>query len=69
MKQLDPFEVRVMRVHNDPNEWEYNYFTIYHISAPNYHDAEKEAKERFVKDYGAPKQHLETFTFNKQYGK
>lgn len=64
VKKLDPFRVRVTRV-GDEN-YEYSYASGYDIEAPNYHDAEKEARKRFCEDFGAPYDKTEAYTFNKQ---
>lgn len=62
-KKLEPFRVRVTRVNDDP---QYSYASGYDIVAPNYHDAEKEARKRFCEDFGAPYDKTVAYTFNKQ---
>lgn len=63
-KQLEPFRVRVTRVGDENGE--YSYASGYDIEAPNYHDAEKIARKRFCKDFGAPYDKTVAYTFNKQ---
>lgn len=60
----EPFRVRVTRVGDEG--YEYSYASGYDVKAPNYHDAEKEARKQFCSDFGAPYDKTVAYTFNKQ---
>lgn len=46
---------------------DYPLFHFYDIDAPNYHDAEKEARNQFVQDWGFGYDDTTAYTFDK-YG-
>jgi hypothetical protein len=59
INQMKTFEIRV----NSP----LGYHSFYNdIKAPNYVDAERNAKIRFCEDFGGNNKGLECWTFNKQ---
>lgn len=63
-KPKEPFRVRVTRVGDEG--YEYSYASGYDVEARDCHDAEKEARKQFCKDFGAPYDKTVAYTFNKQ---
>jgi hypothetical protein len=64
VKKLEPFRVRVTRIGDENGD--YSYASGYEIEAPNFNDAEREARKRFCEDFGAPYDKTVAHTFNKQ---